>query len=76
MDLLAGSDLFELWICRGKYLLGQLGTDLKGQAKFDLFCCEDQICLNLGFVAVVGKSGALLTQVGKINIRSSSTLLL
>ena len=35
----------------GKYLLGHLGTDLKGQAKFDLLCWLDQICLNLGFVA-------------------------
>ena len=32
------------------HLLGQLGTDLKGQTKFDWLCWQDQICLNLGFV--------------------------
>ena len=35
----------------GKYLLGQLGTDLKGHAKFDLLRWQDKICLSLGFVA-------------------------
>ena len=35
----------------GEYLLGQLGRDLKGQAKFDLLCWKYQICLKLVFVA-------------------------
>ena len=34
-----------------KHFLGQLGTDLKVQAKFDLLRWQDQICLNFGFVA-------------------------
>ena len=33
----------------GKYLLGHLGTDLKGQAKFDLLCWQDRF-YNIGCI--------------------------
>ena len=42
--------VFVVYLLHEKYLLGQLGTNLKGQATFDLLCWQDQICLNLGFV--------------------------